>query len=185
MPRDEKQGIESVDAQVVFTGHAWHLIKDTFLFEGEHVTRDYIRHPGAVCIVAVQDDGEIIMVQQYRRAVDEQLWEIPAGYRDLTDESPLVSAQRELIEETGLVAEEWKPLVSFYTTPGVSSEMIHAFVATGLSDGKTEFIREHEEATMVHRSFPLQHLLDAIANGQIHNAHTVISLLAYARSIGE
>lgn len=94
-----------------------------------------IEHPGAVAIAAVQENGELVLVRQYRHAAKECLVELPAG-RLQRGEEPLVAAQRELAEETGLTALDWRPLTSFYPAPGFASERMHVFEARGLVRGE-------------------------------------------------
>ncbi|MFQ5592156.1 MAG: NUDIX hydrolase [Phycisphaerae bacterium] len=96
------------------------------------VERDVVVHPGAVVILPVLDDGRIVMIRNHRFAVDEELWELPAGTRE-AGESPSQTAQRELEEETGYRASAVSPMLAFYTSPGILTEYMHAFEATGLT----------------------------------------------------
>jgi ADP-ribose pyrophosphatase len=98
----------------------------------EPVTRDVIVHPGAVLILPVLDEQRIVMIRNYRYTVERELWELPAGTRE-PDETPIETARRELEEETGYRAGRVQPLMDFYTTPGICTEWMHAFVATELT----------------------------------------------------
>ena len=108
---------------------------DEFSYEdGETAEREIVEHPGAVAIVA-HDDERLFMVRQPREPVgEEELLELPAGKLDEEGEAPLEAAKRELVEEVGIEAAEWRELKTLYTTPGFSDEQVHLFVATGLTE---------------------------------------------------
>ncbi len=99
----------------------------------EPVTRDVILHPGAVVILPILDDRRIVMIRNYRYTVESELWELPAGTRE-PDEEPIETARRELEEETGYRAGQIRPLMEFYTTPGICTERMYAFLATDLTE---------------------------------------------------
>lgn len=99
--------------------------------DGAVIGRDVVVHPGAVVILPILADGRIVLIRNYRYTVERELWELPAGTRE-PDETPAETARRELEEETGYRADSVQPLVTFYTSPGVLTERMHAFVATGL-----------------------------------------------------
>ena len=103
--------------------------------DGE-IVRQYVDHPGAAAIVALDDDDRVLLIQQYRHPIRHRDWEIPAGLLDIAGESPLETAQRELEEEADLVAADWEPLVSVFTTPGGNDEVVHLFLARGLVAGR-------------------------------------------------
>ena len=119
----------------IFQGKLLHVRRDVVqLPNGEESTREYIRHPGAVAVVPILPDGRIILVKQCRYPLNTVMWEIPAGKLDHgADEDLLSCAKRELSEETGYEAAEWQELGTIATTPGFSDELIHLFVARGLS----------------------------------------------------
>jgi ADP-ribose pyrophosphatase len=102
--------------------------------DGTNVVREVVRHPGAVTIVPVRDDGRIVLVRNWRIAVGGPLWELPAGKRE-PNEDPADTASRELREETGYAAGAMTPLGSYYTSPGFADELMHAFEATSLTAG--------------------------------------------------
>lgn len=161
-----------------FFGRIWDVRTDTLWFGGEPVERDYVDHTGAVGIVALDDDGNVMLVQQYRHPVRQRLWEIPAGLLDLPGESPLVAAQRELAEEADLVASDWAVLLDLLPTPGGSNESIRLYLARGLSPAADEFERFDEEAELLHRWVPLADAVAAVLDGRVQNAATAAGLLA-------
>jgi ADP-ribose pyrophosphatase len=110
---------------------------DVALADGTRAQREVVAHPGAVAIVAIDEAGKVVLVRQWRHAVDRALWELPAGTRD-ADEAPARTAERELAEETGLRASRIDPLGAAPLTPGYSTEVMHFFLATGLTDGPTD-----------------------------------------------
>lgn len=96
------------------------------------ICREVIVHPGAVVILPLLDDNRIVMIRNYRYSVEQELWELPAGTME-PEEAPLRTAERELREETGYRASKLSPLLEFYTSPGICTERMHAFIATGLT----------------------------------------------------
>ena len=96
---DKTQSLEIVESETVYRGAIWDVRRETFDYRGEKLTRDFVDHPGAVSIVALNDNAEIMMIRQYRHAIRALDWEIPAGLLDIPGEDPLVCAQRELVEE--------------------------------------------------------------------------------------
>jgi 8-oxo-dGTP pyrophosphatase MutT (NUDIX family) len=150
--------------------------------DGEEVTREKVSHPGAVGIVAV-DDQHVWLTRQPREVVGEaDSLEVPAGKLDAPGESPLETAKRELAEEIGQRAERWEEINSFYTSPGFSDERVWLFLATGLSDAPDAQVDEHERIEIVR--WPLDELGEAIS--QCEDSKTLIALLwLSARSGGE
>jgi 8-oxo-dGTP pyrophosphatase MutT (NUDIX family) len=148
--------------------------------DGEEVTREIVRHRGAVGIVA--HDGEHVwLVRQPREAVDEaDLLEIPAGRLDVEGETPLAAAQRELAEEIGRGARDWEPILAYYSAAGFTDERVHLFLATDLFESHADS-GENERIEIV--PWPLQRLDDAIA--QCSDAKTLIGLLWLARHLSE
>jgi ADP-ribose diphosphatase len=141
---------------------------------GDH-EREIVEHPGAVAIVAVDEDGMLTLVRQRREAVRENLLELPAGTLEEA-ESPLESAKRELAEETGLRGGEWREVTAFYTTPGFCRERMHLFFATGLEAGK-QSPADDEELEVVRR--PAAEIEDLLP--KIEDAKTLVGLLLYLR----
>lgn len=129
---------------LIYRGKILSLEKQEILLpSGRLAEREIVRHSGAVAILAINEEGEVLMEEQYRAALDETIWEIPAGKLE-PGESILTCAQRELLEETGFEAKQWKHLHSFYTSPGFCDEVVHLFLAEGLvkKAAKPEFDEE-------------------------------------------
>src|SRR5262249_6373153 len=136
-------------------------------------------HPGAVAVVALDDDDQVLMIRQYRHPAARLLWEIPAGLRDVDGEPLLTTARRELAEETGYEAREWRVLTDFFTSPGFSTERIRVFLARGLEAAPDSgFEREHEEKFLEFGWVPLADAVRLSLAGKLHNGTTVAGLLA-------
>ena len=142
---------------------------------GRRTARDIVDHPGAVAIVPVIDDGSIILVKQYRYAAGKELLEIPAGTLE-EGEAPDTCARRELKEETGYTAGSMKRIISFYTAPGYSSEVIHVYVATQLRAGEQGL--EEDERIAV-ETYGIDELLKMIEENEIEDGKTVAGVLSY------
>src|SRR5215510_11185427 len=117
----------------VFSGRVIQLNVETVVLpNGVTAELEVIRHPGGASAVAVDDAGQVCLLRHYRHAVSQWLWELPAGKLD-NGEEPLVAAQRELAEETGLTARSWEGLGGFVSSPGVFTEIVHLYLARGLT----------------------------------------------------
>jgi ADP-ribose pyrophosphatase len=124
---------KTIKSERIFNGRIISLqVDEVQLPNGKTSKREIIKHPGAVAILPITNDGKIVMVEQYRKALERTLVEIPAGKLE-KGEDPIDSARRELEEETGYVCENLDWLISFYTSPGFADEIVHLYVATGLS----------------------------------------------------
>lgn len=147
---------------------------------GEIMTRQYLTHPGAVAVVAWDDEDRIVVIDQYRHPVAHRLVEIPAGLFDRPEEDPLTAAQRELAEETELAAEDWRVLVDIFTTPGGCAEGLRIFLARGLSlrQRPEGFVVAGEEAHMQAYRLPRQDLIDGIYAGRLSCPSLIAGLLA-------
>jgi 8-oxo-dGTP pyrophosphatase MutT (NUDIX family) len=150
--------------------------------DGGEMTREYLRHPGAVGIIALDEDGLVVLVRQYRHPVRHRLTEPPAGLLDHAGEDPLVAAQRELAEEVGLSAGRWDVLVDLFSTPGIIAEGLRVYLARDLSaaDRPEGFTAEGEEAEMDTVWASLEDLFDAVLEGRLHNPTLVSGVLAAA-----
>ncbi len=156
--------------------------------DGSLIEREYLRHPGAVGVIALDADERVALVRQYRHAVRHRLIEPPAGLLDVTGEDYLAAAQRELAEEVDLAAGEWHVLVELFSTPGILGEVLRIYLARDLSSTTAPegFLREGEEADMDVVWAPLSDLVDAVLAGRLHNPSLVAGVLAAdaARSRG-
>lgn len=141
------------------------------LSNGKEAVREVVRHPGAVVILPLLPDGKVVLVRQFRFAVGELLWELPAGTLH-PGEAPLVCAQRELAEETGLRG-ELVPLGEFYSAPGFCNEKLHCFLAHQLQAGDTSWDEDEELELGV---FTLPELTLAVAQGQIRDGKSLACL---------
>jgi 8-oxo-dGDP phosphatase len=152
--------------------------------DDDHAERTVVTHPGAVAILALDDAQRVLMIRQYRHAVGHLLWEIPAGLRDTEGESPLQTAQRELVEETGYRARQWDTLLDYFSSPGYSTERIRIFLARGLEQVEDSvFEREHEEKYIVADWVPLAEAVRLALDGKLHNGPAIAGVLAgYAAS---
>lgn len=153
-----------------FTGRVWDVTSDLVnLGDAGVVTRDYVHHPGAVAIFAMNEESQVYLVRQYRHPVRVETWEPPAGLLDVRGEDPLDAAKRELHEEADLTAARWDVLVDFYTSPGGSSEGIRIYLARELAavpeDERHE--RDGEERDMVGAWVDVPSILNAIRRADI------------------
>ncbi len=170
----------TIASHLIHTGRYLSVRVDTVLDAdgGEH-SRDVVDHPGAVAILAL-DAGEVLMVHQYRTPAGRVLLEIPAGTleRDATGatEEPLGAARRELGEETGVVAGDWRHLVSFFTAPGFATEHMHLYLATGISPLDGYAGPEEDERLRVER-MAWRDAVDLALAGGIADAKTLVALL--------
>ena len=175
---DEAHGVEVLTSEVAFAGVVWDIRREHFAYGESELTREFVEHPGAVAVLAVDDDDRIVCIQQYRHPLQMRNWEIPAGLLDLEGEPPLEAAQRELAEEADLVAADWHPLITMHTTPGGSDEVIHVFRATGLSAAPEVFARDSEEADIAVRWVALDTAVDAVLAGRVRNGIFQAAVLA-------
>lgn len=175
MDQDQRLCEDKIAGERIYTGRILDLEVDRVRMpSGNEALREVVRHKGAVVVLPLHENGHVELVRQYRYPPDEILLELPAGKLDL-GESPDECARRELAEETGWRATEIHELGSFYTTPGFSDEVLHAFVATGLEpapDAKPDPDEEIEIVTMT-----IDELLDACRDGRIRDGKTLAVLL--------
>lgn len=180
--RDNDRSVNIQEHQTVFHGAIWDIQRDTFTIEPTDapMTREYIQHPGAVAVVALDEQQRVGMINQYRHPVRQDCWEIPAGLLDVAGESLVAAAQRELAEEADVFADEWSVLVDHYPSGGSSSEAIRIFLAEGLRRVPKSQLhtREAEESYLIMRWVPIDELLDAVMAGDIRNTNAVAGILA-------
>ena len=176
--KDDLVDLPISESDVVFDGKVWNIRRERFtLGEGE-ITREFMDHTGAVAILALDDDGRVCLIRQYRHPIRAREWELPAGLMDITGESALIGAQRELAEEVDLVASQWNVLVDFQTSPGGSNEALRIYLARGLSDADEIFERTDEEAELEKTWVSLEDIVDAVLARDIQNSILVIGALA-------
>ena len=176
-------GFRHLDDTVVHEGHVITLCTSRFEApDGSVFERDVVRHPGAVSVVPLLDDGDVVLVRQYRAAIDEMVLEIPAGKRDVPGEPPELTAARELAEEVGYAADHLRLLATFHNSVGFSNELGHVYLGTGLHEVPMDR-QGIEEAYMEIVRVPLTATPAMVADGTITDAKTVIGLtLAVAAS---
>lgn len=167
-------------SQIAWKGSSWRLRVDTLTTpDGTELDKGFIEHPGAVVLIPIQETAvsrEVLMISQYRRAINETILELPAGTREW-DEDWLDCAQRELREETGFRADKIILIGEFWPSPGVSSELMRLCLATGLHpDPLPSDVDEEIEV----RPMPLADLVDMAKNGQILDAKSIVGLLKAA-----
>ncbi len=172
MPAFTKLGEATIHAGGIIT-----LATGTFEApDGERFERDIVHHPGAVSVVPLIDDGRVVLVRQFRAAVDDELLEIPAGKRDVADEPPDATAHRELVEEIGYRAGRLELLGRFYNSPGFADELSFTFLARDLEHVGASTVGP-EEQHMTIETVHLDDVPDLIAAGELVDAKTIIGLL--------
>jgi 8-oxo-dGTP pyrophosphatase MutT (NUDIX family) len=144
---------------------------------GGTARREVVEHLGAVAVAAVDDDGAVTLIHQYRHPIGRRLWELPAGLLDEAGEDPLVTAQRELVEEAGLSAARWDTLVDVAASPGFTDEVVRVYLARELTEVDREVLGD-EEADLVSRRVPLDEAARWALSGELINASTVSGVLA-------
>ena len=157
--------------------------------ENNLAERDVVLHPGAVAVLALDDADRILMIRQYRHPVGRLLWEIPAGLRDVAGEESWVTAPRELMEEAGYRARDWRVLVDYYSSPGYSTERLRIFLARDLEPvppAERHFVPRDEEAHLLLGWLPLDEAVAKVFAGELHNGPAVVGIMAgyAARSEG-
>lgn len=144
----------------------------------EAFTRVVLEHPGAVVVLAVDDDERVLCLRQYRHPVRHRMIELPAGLLDVAGEEPQSAAERELTEEAGLRAGTWTSLGWSYSSPGISAEVVHYFLARDLETAdRGDFVAAHEEADAEVVWVPFDELLAATRDGRLHDAPVLIAVL--------
>jgi len=151
--------------------------------DGARFERVAVRHPGAVAVVPVTDDRRVVLVRQYRSAIDRELLEIPAGKRDAPNEPPQETAARELVEEIGARPSTLLPLGRFFNSPGFCDEETHVFMARDLQPTRAPADLRHEEAAMTQETVAFDDALTMVAEGDIVDAKSIIGLLLAHRHL--
>lgn len=175
-----------LDRQVKATGRVQDFVEDRVLTpSGEQIVHQWVEHPGAVAVMAMDDQGRLAVVHQYRHPVGYRLVEPPAGILDHAGESGVSAARRELAEEARLAASDWRTLVDIFTSPGGLQESIRIFLARDLSPTERPdgFVVDGEEADMCLYWLPLEHLVELIYRGEVQSPTMVAGTLALALAV--
>lgn len=170
-----------LSGELIYDGCVVHLWRDEIeLPDGGRGVREIVRHVGAVAVLPLTKEGDVICVRQYRYPFAEVLLEIPAGKLDSPDEDVIEAARRELREETGAVGGELIPLGTLYPSVAIFDEKIHMFAAVGFEIGETD--RDEDEFMEVER-VPLSRLVDMVMSGEIRDAKTQTAVLKVTRLV--
>ena len=166
---------KKLSSRLIYDGRIIHLYEDQVTLPGGAVApREYVKHIGAVCVLALTDEGEVIMERQYRYPMGRVLVEIPAGKLDSADEDPREAALRELREETGVIPREITYIGEYLSSPAILSERIYMFFATGLSFGNQKL--DEDEFLDVFR-MPLDEAVEKVLSGEIADGKTQAAVL--------
>lgn len=172
---------KTISTERIYEGKILNLRKDKVYVKGDNTSyREIVEHPGGVGIAAVTENGGMLMVKQFRKAAEQVALEIPAGTRE-PGEDPMITGMRELREETGYSAEKFVHLASYYSSIGYSTEVIHLYLATGLTPGETDF--DDNEAIELFE-YPISQLKQMIAEGELMDGKTITAILLAAARLG-
>ena len=159
----------------IFEGSILHVVKDDVVLpNGAHATREMALHNGAVCVVPITDNGEIIMERQFRYPFNDVIWEIPAGKIDKGETEPLAAAKRELVEETGFTAGNMRFIGLYYPSPAILTEKIYMYVATDLKKGEQKL---DEDEFLDILALPFDTVVQMILNNEIPDGKTQAAVL--------
>lgn len=174
---DRSSGFTPLGSRTIHRGHVIELQEARFSTpDGSEITRDVVRHPGAVSVVPLLDTGEVVLLSQFRAPFGSEVLEIPAGKLDVHGEDPEDAARRELAEEVGLGAESMEFLVRFHNSVGFCDEESNVYLATGLSEVPRDR-QGPEELAMSEVRMPLEEARRAISGGRITDAKTVLGIM--------
>lgn len=169
---------EKIDSETVYVGNIFALRSDEVRMPNDGTARrEVIEHYGAVAVVALDEQNNVVLVYQYRHPFGRRLWELPAGLLDHGGEAAHLTAARELEEEAGIAAADWRVLLDLDTAPGYSDESVRIYLATGLREiGRPD--AEHEEADLQVHRYPLDEAVRMVFRGEIVNSIAVSGILA-------
>lgn len=166
---------KTVSTKEIFKGKVIEVrVEDVELPNGEKSTREIVKHPGAVAIIALTEDNKIVMVEQFRKPLERVIMEIPAGKLE-ENEDPLDSAKRELEEETGYLAEGIEYITSFYVSPGFADELVHIYFTNKLKKSKHGTSMDEDEFLNIHE-VTLEEANDLMEQKMIYDAKTVFAV---------
>ncbi len=164
---------KTINSRTAFEGKVIDvLVDDVVIATGQKTIREVVKHKGGVVIIALKDDMNILMVKQYRYPIREESLELPAGKLDI-DEDPAIACKRELEEETGYVAQDWKSLGYIYTSPGFCNEKLYLYLATNL-----KYVGDNpdEGEVLQTQEYKAGEIFDMIKNGEINDAKTICAM---------
>jgi 8-oxo-dGDP phosphatase len=188
--RDEPAHWPVVSSAQPFHGRLVTVRTDKVRMPASNVAeRELVIHPGAVAVLAMDEASRVLLIRQYRHPVGRLLWEVPAGLRDVAGEPIWQTARRELLEEAGYRARDWRVLADFFSSPGFSTERIRVFLARDLEfvpPAERHFVPEDEETQLVSAWLPLDEAVSRVFAGDLHNGVASLAILAgyAARSEG-
>ena len=183
MPKDRPASLAISESEVVFSGKIWDIKSESFDYNGATLVREFVAHPGAVAVIALNEANQVLLINQYRHPVREYLWEIPAGLLDMPGESKVEAAKRELLEETGYIAESWSELIEFHTTPGGNNETIAIFLARDLRHQGHDLELEGEETDMQVAWVPLAEALSSVLDSEMRSPSAAVGIMAAAHKL--
>lgn len=176
-------GFRKIAERELLAGHLIQVAEGAFESPtGDQFSREIVHHPGAVVAVPLTADGDVVLVRQFRAAINADLLEIPAGKRDVPGEDPAETARRELIEEVGLEPGRLDLLARFYNSPGFSDEFSYCYLAQDLTEVATD-LQGIEEQHMTVERVPLASVGDLIRQGTIVDAKTIIGVTLAAAAV--
>ncbi|MBQ4067381.1 MAG: NUDIX hydrolase [Clostridia bacterium] len=166
---------KQLSSEYFYRGRIINMRRDKILLpDGNEAFREVVEHPGGVCVAALTDEGEILMVRQFRYPYGEVVLEVPAGKRETGESDPLIGAKRELLEETGATAERYFDLGRLYPTPGYTDEVIYMYGATGLTFGEAS---PDEDEFLTAERIPLERAVEMVMEGSVPDAKTQACIL--------
>ena len=177
---DGGESFPIIKSTVQFAGKVWSIRTDVLDFDGRLIERDIVMHPGAVAVIAIDDEDRVLLIRQYRHPLGLYIFEPPAGLLDVSGEPPLLTAQRELAEESGYQADSWFTLVDFLNSPGGSSEAIRIYLARDLHvlPGGRLQTGDAEEAFLPRVWVQLDEAKDLVLSGAVSGPTAVAGILA-------
>jgi ADP-ribose pyrophosphatase len=175
--------LKLLKSERLYEGKVFNLVVDQIEYaSGNRGIREVAEHPGGAVAVPISNEGNILLVRQFRYPMKEHLYELPAGKLN-AGEDPLLCAQRELEEETGYSAQAWKKLTAIYTTPGFCTEQLHIFLATGIAKTHRGQNLEEGELHLTVEEMPFQHAVSMIVRGGIVDSKTICGVLLAEKAL--
>lgn len=177
---DEFRAVPVLAREEIFAGRVWDVVAEDADLGHSVVRREFVDHPGAVAVIALDPQDRVLLLKQYRHPVRGYLWEPPAGLLDVEGEDPVEAARRELAEEADLIADTWEHLVTFRSTPGGSSEEIIVYLASDLREVPLadRHERTEEEADLEPVWLPFEDAVAGVLAGRLHSPSSVVGILA-------